>query len=163
MAEKKRKMEMKFAKWFDVATLVGETGIGLSVGIKRMLLSAFTLCSVPALVLAEEGAPQQRMHSTAFWTTTVFYVLIGWAVVYLLIIRPAKLKEDQTKAFVQGLKKGDEVLVLEGIIGRVVAIKPEFITVDIGQDLKVKVLPTALVARNTQPAPAVEKSVADKS
>lgn len=100
--------------------------------------------------LAQE-LPQADAHppmsGAAFWTSTLLYVSVGWLLFYILVVKPKAKEEDQQKKFIAGLKKGDEVFVNSSILGKVVVVKPDVITVELAPEVKVRVLPSALSAR----------------
>jgi preprotein translocase subunit YajC len=67
----------------------------------------------------------------------IMAVFVG--VFYFLLIRPQqkKLKEHQT--LVSRLSTGDEVVTNGGILGRIVDIGDTFVTLEVGDGLRIKV------------------------
>ncbi|MDH3455259.1 MAG: preprotein translocase subunit YajC [Gemmatimonadota bacterium] len=65
---------------------------------------------------------------------TIFFVqmLAIVAIFYFLIIRPKVQQEKRHKERLSQIKKGDEVLTVGGIIGKVVHMKEEQLTVESG-------------------------------
>ena len=65
---------------------------------------------------------------------TIFFVqmLAIVAIFYFLIIRPKVQQEKRHKQRLSQIKKGDEVLTVGGIIGKVVHMKEEQLTVESG-------------------------------
>ena len=47
--------------------------------------------------------------------------------------------ESADSSFMESLKRGDKVLTIGGIFGRVYEVKKNYITMDVGQDIKLKV------------------------
>ena len=76
------------------------------------------------------------------------FILIGlmFVVMYFLLFRGPRKKQQQHKQMVQSLKKNDRVRTIGGIIGIVVDIKDKEITlkVDESNNTKIKVAPTAI-------------------
>ncbi len=104
------------------------------------------------------------VNSSVFWTQTLLYVSIGWFLIYLLIVKPKAREEDEKRKFLSRLKKGDEVLVNSSFLGKVIVVKPEVITVELAPDVKVRVIPAALSARNgTEKAEVSLGAVASKA
>ena len=110
---------------------------------------------------------QPAMTDAHFFTYTIWFFLIGFVGYYVLVTRPAVLKEESEKKFLQDLKKNDEILACGGIFGRVVQIQPDQVTVEIAQNVRIRVKPDQISrprsetsagdAKSDQKAPA-EKS-----
>ena len=81
--------------------------------------------------------------------TSLLPMVITWtailAIMYFLLIRPQKKAQQRHQEMVQGLKKGDDVMTDGGIIGQVVHIKDDRVTLRTG-DTRVEVA-RAKVAR----------------
>lgn len=56
------------------------------------------------------------------------------AIFYMFIIRPQKKKEKEIKEMRERLKVGDVVFTIGGIVGKVVKIKDDEVTLEIGAD-----------------------------
>lgn len=76
-------------------------------------------------------------------------------VFYFIFFRPQQKQRKQHEAFLQGLKKGDEVVTQSGIIGEVVAVEDRVVTVNVGGGTKLRVL-KAQVAGQWKEAPQAE-------
>lgn len=63
--------------------------------------------------------------------------LILILVFYFLLIAPQRKKEKKIKEMRANLREGDEVVTIGGIMGKIVSIKEDVITVEVGSD-KVK-------------------------
>jgi preprotein translocase subunit YajC len=59
-----------------------------------------------------------------------FMVLI-FIVFYFLLIRPQVKRQKEHKAMVDALKKGDEVLTAGGIVGKIVEMHDQYVTVQV--------------------------------
>jgi preprotein translocase subunit YajC len=70
-------------------------------------------------------------------------VLLFW----LLIIRPQKKQEAQRRALLSNTEKGDKILTTGGIIGYVVSVNDDELTVRIDDNVKVKLVKSG-VAQN---------------
>jgi preprotein translocase subunit YajC len=73
------------------------------------------------------------------------FILI-FVVMYLLLFRGPRKKQQQHKQMVQTLEKNDRVRTIGGIIGTVVDVKDDEITlkVDESNNTKIKVVPSAI-------------------
>lgn len=64
---------------------------------------------------------------------TLFMMAGFIAIFYFLFIRPQRRQQQQHQAMVQALEKGDEVVTAGGIIGTVVHLKEDRVTVKSGE------------------------------
>ncbi len=56
------------------------------------------------------------------------------AIFYFLIIKPQKTKEKKIKTMRDNLKVGDEIVTIGGIFGRVVKVRDDILTIEVGAD-----------------------------
>ena len=66
-------------------------------------------------------------------------LIIMFAIFYFLLIRPQQKRAKQQKEMLANLKKGDYILTGGGFYGRIQAVTGDILTVDLGNDLIVKV------------------------
>ncbi|MDI3311197.1 MAG: preprotein translocase subunit YajC [Thermoanaerobacterium sp.] len=64
-------------------------------------------------------------------------IVIFMAIFYFLLILPQQRREKKEKAMIDALKPGDEILTKSGIYGKILNIKDDAITIEVGAD-KVK-------------------------
>lgn len=57
-----------------------------------------------------------------------------FAIFYFMIIMPQRKREKQTKAMLEVLKVGDEIVTYGGILGNITIIKDDTITVETSAD-----------------------------
>jgi preprotein translocase subunit YajC len=101
----------------------------------------------PAYAQAAGGA------ANAF-TSFVPLILI-FAIMYFLLIRPQQKKLKEHKAMVEALRRGDQVLTQGGIIGKVSKVMDDGTAeIEIAEGVKVKILKhtVAQVMAKTEPA-----------
>jgi len=70
--------------------------------------------------------------------------LIG--LMYFLMIRPQMKRAKEHRQMVEGLSKGDEIVTSGGLLGRIKEIGENFILVEIGKDMEVKLQKHAVSA-----------------
>ena len=100
------------------------------------------LLSILLLTPPAEGADQGGIMS--------FLPLILVIVVfYFFFIRPQMKKSNEQKNFRAELKKGDEVLTIGGILGKVTKINEDSVVIETEGQTKVKVVKSALVPKET--------------
>lgn len=64
-------------------------------------------------------------------------LVVLFAVMYFLMIRPQKKRDKEIKEMRNGLSVGDEIVTIGGICGKIVKTKDETIVIQVGAD-KVK-------------------------
>ena len=69
-------------------------------------------------------------------------LILIFVVFYFLLIRPQQKKAKQHREMLQALKKGDEVITAGGICGKIVGSTDDFLTLEIADNIKVKVART---------------------
>jgi preprotein translocase subunit YajC len=62
------------------------------------------------------------------------------AVFYFLMIRPQQKKQKDHESMVTTLQKGEEVITRSGIIGKIHGVADKFITLEVDQNVKIKIL-----------------------
>ena len=67
------------------------------------------------------------------------------AVFYFMMYRPQKKQEKETRALLDSLQVGDEITTHSGIIGKIVSMKDETVTIETSKDkTKIRFLKTAI-------------------
>jgi preprotein translocase subunit YajC len=62
-----------------------------------------------------------------------FLLPIGFLVIfYIFAIRPQKKKETQVKEMRNSLRVGDEVITIGGINGKIIKVKEDIVTIEVG-------------------------------
>jgi preprotein translocase subunit YajC len=107
--------------------------------------------ATPAFAQAAGGA-----GAAGAFASFVPLILI-FAIMYFLLIRPQQKKLKEHKAMVEALRRGDQVLTQGGIIGKVTKVQEDgTVEVEIAEGVKVKVMrhTIAQVMNKTEPASA---------
>jgi len=87
--------------------------------------------------------PQPGTQNTApAWTSIVPFILL-FVVMYLLLILPQQRKAKQHAAMLKSLKTGDRVITTSGIIGVVVSIRDNHVTLR-SEDTKLELLKSSI-------------------
>lgn len=84
-----------------------------------------------AIVASPEGQTS-LLPMIVMWTAII-------AIFYFLLIRPQKKMQQRHQAMVQGLKKGDEVMTDGGIVGQVIHLKDDRVTIRTGGETRIDV------------------------
>lgn len=76
---------------------------------------------------------------------TFLPLILVFVVFYFFMIRPQMKKQKEMTTYRSALKKGDKVITTGGIYGRVYEVKDNYVTVDVGGDVKLKMDKNALL------------------
>ncbi len=89
------------------------------------------------------GSPRGK---GVFGSYNLIFLGLMFVLMYMILFRGPRKKQQQHKQMVQALAKNDKVRTIGGIIGTVVDIKDDEITlkVDESNNTKIKVLPSAI-------------------
>ncbi len=71
------------------------------------------------------------------------------AVFYFFMIRPQQKKEKKVKEMLNNMQVGNRVTTIGGIYGRIVALKEDVITIEVGSD-KTKIVIARWAVRNVE-------------
>jgi len=94
-------------------------------GGKQMLLAAQTAAEGQGGILGTLGS--------------FLPIILMFVVFYFVLIRPQRKKEKETQEMLASLKAGDNVTTIGGICGKIVSVKDDILTVEVGAD-KVKLV-----------------------
>lgn len=84
---------------------------------------------------AGAGAAPEASPMWTFMAPMVLMVVIF----YFLLIRPQQKKAKEQRQFLENLKRGDRVITSGGIVGEIVAINDQILTVEIAEKVRVEV------------------------
>ena len=87
---------------------------------------------------------------------SIIMIVLMFALLYFMLIRPEKKRKQQAQQMRDGLKKGDTITTIGGIIGKVVSIDKDTFVIETSED-RVRVqfakwaLSTVVVQTGEQP------------
>lgn len=75
-----------------------------------------------------------------------FFIFIGlfFVIIYFFMIRPNQKKAKDQRAFMEAIKKGDRVVTIGGIHGKVLEVGDTNYTIEIAEGIRIKVEKSAL-------------------
>jgi preprotein translocase subunit YajC len=79
--------------------------------------------------------------------TSIAPFILMIVVFYFLLIRPQRKKEKENREMLASVTVGDNITTIGGVCGKVVAIKDDIITIEVGTD-KVKLVFERWAIRN---------------
>lgn len=71
-------------------------------------------------------------------------LLLIFVIFYFLLLRPQMKRAKDHKKMTAALAKGDEIVTSGGLLGRITKLDDSFITLEIAEDIKVKVQRSAV-------------------
>ena len=81
---------------------------------------------------------------------SLIFLLLIIVVFYFFMIRPQVKKQKEATNFRNALKKGDKVTITGGIYGKITDVKDRTVTVEIADNVIVKVDKTAVAAEPSE-------------
>jgi preprotein translocase subunit YajC len=66
-------------------------------------------------------------------------IILMFVLLYFLMIRPQMKRAKETKAMIEALQKGDEVITAGGVIGRITRISDAYIGLEIAPNTEINV------------------------
>ncbi len=73
-------------------------------------------------------------------------LILMFVVLYFIMIRPQMKRQKEMKAMLEALAAGDEVITVGGILGKVTAVKDQYITVEIVPGTEVQMQKNAVTS-----------------
>ena len=67
-----------------------------------------------------------------------------FGIFYFLIIRPQQKRDKDRKNLLSNLSEGDDIITIGGIYGKILNIKEDILTLDVGDKIKIKVTRSAI-------------------
>jgi preprotein translocase subunit YajC len=73
-------------------------------------------------------------------------IILMFVLLYFLMIRPQMKRAKETKAMVEALQKGDEVVTAGGVVGRITKLGEQYVTIEIAPGTEIVVQRAAISA-----------------
>ncbi len=89
------------------------------------------------ILLQAEGAGSGIMGQVFLFGSIIL-------IMYFFMIRPQQKKQKDTNKFIEDIKKGDQVVTVGGIHGKVYAVEGDTVMLELEKGMKIKVEKTAL-------------------
>lgn len=70
---------------------------------------------------------------------SLLLIVLMFGVLYFLMIRPQMKRAKEHKAMVEALQKGDEVITVGGVLGRVSKLNEAYVSLEIADNVEVQV------------------------
>ena len=66
-------------------------------------------------------------------------IILMFVVLYMFMIRPQMKRAKETKAMIDALQKGDEVIAAGGVIGKITKISDTYVSLEIASNTEINV------------------------
>ena len=97
-------------------------------------------------------------------TSTIVMLILMFALMYFLMIRPEKKRKQKAEEMRNSLKKGDVITSIGGIVGKVVAVTEGTLVIETGEDrVRMELTKWAVSVNNTQQQAAEAERRAKKN
>jgi preprotein translocase subunit YajC len=73
-----------------------------------------------------------------------FFIIVIFGLLWLVMVRPQKRRQQEQRRMIDNLKVGDEVLTAAGIYGEVTGLRDDDVIVEIAPDVEVRVARRAI-------------------
>ena len=71
-------------------------------------------------------------------------IVLMFVLLYFLMIRPQMKRAKETKAMIEALQKGDEVITAGGVLGRITKLGDAYVTLEIAPNTEISVQKAAV-------------------
>ncbi len=100
--------------------------------------------TVAASGSSSAGAAPHARAPFEFIAGSVQFFLVGLFILWMLYLRPMQKREETQRKFLSQLKKNDDVITSGGIYGKVFAVKPDEVTIEVSPNVKLRIKPDHL-------------------
>lgn len=95
--------------------------------------------------------------------SSIIMIVLMFALLYFLMVRPEKKRKQQAQQMRDGLKKGDTITTIGGVIGKVVSIDKDTFVIETSEDrVRMQFAKWALSTVGVQTGEQPETKKADK-
>lgn len=95
-----------------------------------------------AYAQAAEGAAAQPTSWEGL--LPIFAILL---IGYFIMVRPQIKRQKEHVQFLEGIKRGDEVVTIGGLYGKVDGFNDSFVTLEVANNTKIKILKNKIASR----------------
>ena len=123
----------------------------------RLVLASLTAASLAPLASAQEagGATGGIIGQLIFFVPLIL-------IFYFLLIRPANQRQKKHRQMIEAIVRGDTVITSGGLIGKVVKVTEQELSVELADGVRVRVVRSMVadVRSKNDPAPAANDTKA---
>ena len=97
------------------------------------------------------GSGQQQPQGCQQMSGMLIPILIMFAIIYFLMIRPQQKQQKKHKAMISAIKKGDKIITNAGIFGTVTGMTEAVLTLEVAKNVHIRVLRGQMAGLQPQP------------
>lgn len=97
-----------------------------------------------SLLFAQQCAKETTSSQSSGGFVSLFPIIVIFFIFYFILILPEQKRLKQHKKMLEGLKKGDNIILSSGIYGVITNIKGDILEVKIAENVKINVLRSAV-------------------
>ena len=71
-------------------------------------------------------------------------IVLMFVLLYFLMIRPQMKRAKETKAMIEALQKGDEVITAGGVVGRITKLSDAYVSLEIAPNTEISLQKSAI-------------------
>jgi len=102
--------------------------------------------------------------ATSGQASTIMMIVLMAVAFYFFLFRPQQKKQRKQKDFLASLKKGDQVVTIGGIYGKIISIDEQNAVLEVDKGYRIKFLRSAISLESTPAkAPAASTEKAEES
>lgn len=87
----------------------------------------------PASLIWAHVQPQPQQPGES-WITLLIMLALMMIFFYFFLIRPQRKRQQEHQALIESLRRGDEVVTVGGIYGKIVKIEKDYITLQVNEE-----------------------------
>ena len=76
----------------------------------------------------------------------LFPLVMVFAIIYFLIIRPQQKRQREHQSMVDGVSRGDTIITQGGLVGKVAKVGDDELDVDFGENARMKVVKSMTIS-----------------
>jgi len=103
------------------------------------------------------GGGKQPDSCATMGATQIIMIVALFAIFYFFLIRPQQKKAKAHQEMLGSLKKGDRVFTTGGLLGTVAGVADKFLTLEISEKVRVRVLRSHVAGKESEADTAEKK------
>ena len=96
--------------------------------------------------------PAQAGAQPSIFNSMLIPMSLMFAVIWVLMIMPARKRQKQLEALLDNLAKGDKVITNGGFYGKVAKVDGEIVVIELADNVKVRISKRAIAGLEGSPA-----------
>jgi len=89
------------------------------------------------VLISAAHAQAPAASAPGFDMNFIIMMVLMFVVLYFFMIRPQMKRAKEQKAMVEALQRGDEVVALGGLVGKIIEISEQYVTLEIAPQTQI--------------------------